>query len=245
MYNLSSINLEKTWEKLDKKKSRYKKKNITPQKKALAKLQLWKSFLDKTSRYPSGGYEKLSSPQKEIVDQISSQHPDAIKDISETAITIQTLNNKIFNIPLQDNSHKTLEILEESHQLNGGGYEYLKKLPHRYVTYKQVLAYYDAIHQQPPTSQEKASVISLMPWGYVPSTSQEKASAISLMPSEYVPSRLDRDLVESARTNQSFLYAKLMWITNQGTGDMFIHEMKIKIGSDGGKSGFLVWNWRI
>ena len=121
--------------------------------------------IDWNTKYPGGGYEKLSGPQKDIVDQISIKNPNAIKNITETAITVETADGRKFNIPLQDTVHDTLKPVEmpQAHKDAIAKNPNLKDRPR--VSGKQVKAYYAAIGQKVPTQMSLQLVTGLMQWG--------------------------------------------------------------------------------
>jgi hypothetical protein len=100
-----------------------------------------------------------------LVDQISVKNPNAIKDITETAITVVTEAGRVFNIPLQDTIHDTLTPVSMPSSYHDAIAKHPRLRDHPRVSGHQVDAYYQAIGQKHPTKKALQSVVDLMPSG--------------------------------------------------------------------------------
>jgi hypothetical protein len=100
-----------------------------------------------------------------LVEKINKKTPNAIKDITEKAITVVTEKGRVFNIPLQDTIHDTLTPVSMPSSYRDAIAKYPRLRDHPRVSGYQVDAYYQAIGQKHPTEQALQSVVNLMPSG--------------------------------------------------------------------------------
>lgn len=151
------------WERATNRKERQKTIRLTKQEvRAATKVEQWVSFMDQCSQYPGGWYEKLSDTQKELVGKISIKNPNAIKEISETAITVVAERGE-FELPLQDS------IIASGYEHSNIPQSFLDKKKYLwlrdciYYTGKQLKQYYEDVNQDLLSKADIESIVALMP----------------------------------------------------------------------------------